>query len=212
MKKSIEVKKENLEAIAPLYRQYDGQTKPQPAYVEIDPRGDSIIVSADYSEEIGNAIPARVWHHLTYQIDCPDGILGESLTEYLESDHFQEQVREMCEGYEERWDGSNNAGHWNQWARQIEEAIESDLRDLEYAQIYEGDEWIDDDVQYLDENGTACPYDDATRAKYGDIEINRENLDDLTANAESYVDHDTVVIGLESAFEDIIERLEENQD
>lgn len=40
--------------VAPLYRQYDGQLKPQPAYIELDEDG---TVRAGYS---GASVPASV--------------------------------------------------------------------------------------------------------------------------------------------------------
>lgn len=43
---------------APLYQQYDGQTGPQPAYLELTEDGR---VRVDWSGEIGNAVPIRVY-------------------------------------------------------------------------------------------------------------------------------------------------------
>ncbi|MFW6312573.1 MAG: hypothetical protein ACOC2N_01650, partial [Spirochaetota bacterium] len=43
---------------APLYHQYDGQTTPQPAYLELTEDGEAWV---DYSPEIGGAVPARVY-------------------------------------------------------------------------------------------------------------------------------------------------------
>lgn len=214
MKKKIEIEIDNLETTAPLYKQYDGQTYPQPAYIEIDPRGDSIQVSADYSSESGNAVPAFVWHGLVYRIPCPEEILGESLITYLKSETFQSQVQELCDGYSADWDGSNHVGSWGQWTHQIAEAIESDLRKLEYVQIYEGDDWIENDIKYFDADGNTCTYyTGAVRAVYGGtIEITRENLFTLVEDAESYAESDTIIVNLEGAFENIIDMLEENKD
>lgn len=213
MKKDIKIKKENLETTAPLYHRYDGQIYPQPAYIEIDPRGDEIEVSADYSGEIGNAVPMCVWNDLVYRIACPNGLLGESLVGYLESAEFSAQVKELCEGYEVYWDGSNHVGRWNQRANQIEDVIESDLRELRYVQIYEGDDWIEDSIKYIDADGNACSYSSAVKAIYNDTtEVSQENISALVEDSESWADSDTMIVNLEGAFKNIIDILEENQD
>ena len=43
-----------------LFRQYHGQSEPQPAYLELDLRDG--ILRADYDSEVGPAAPAAVHH------------------------------------------------------------------------------------------------------------------------------------------------------
>ena len=46
----------------PLYHHYDGQFEAQTAYVELDLRDGEL--RADWDAEVGNGVPADVWHGL----------------------------------------------------------------------------------------------------------------------------------------------------
>lgn len=212
--KKITVKTDNLEnSAAPLYFQYQSQCQPQPAYIEIDPRGDEIIISADYNGNIGGGCSSDQWHNLVMTIACPSGVLGSALIDHLNSDDFQNTVRNLCEDYEEHWNGNNHVGRWH-LGGDIEFAthhLESEFYDLEHAEVYEGDAWIEEDARYLNEDGNPCDWDEAEKAFYGDdpgVEITTENLEKLVADAEGYIDENLqLVTGLEDAFESIIENL-----
>ena len=206
MTKSIEIKTTNLDETAPLYKQYNGQHNPQPAYIEIDPCGETIEVSADYSSIIESGCSADVFHNRVLQIACPAGVLGLSLIGFLESDEFKTEVQEICDGFELAWDGSNRVGRWN-LDNSIEESIETQLRDLTHADIYTGDEWIVNDVEYYNESGESCDVTEAATATYAGIQITAENLKDLVDDAESCIDSYQAVTGIENAFESIIEAL-----
>ncbi|MBI9090161.1 MAG: hypothetical protein JEZ12_13175 [Desulfobacterium sp.] len=215
-KKAIIIKTDNLEGeAAPLLFKYDGQCQDQPAYVEIDPRGDTIEVSADYSGEIGNGISAYVWHDLAKRIKCPGDVLGSVLIEHISSPEFNDQVEELCKGFKESWDGSNFKGSWNDQAESQARAIEEELSCLHKAEQFSGEDWIEDDIRYFDALGNPAGSDEATKAKYeddkGGIEIIPENLDRLVENAEGYIGVDQVVTGLREAFENIIEELKANE-
>jgi heme oxygenase len=87
------------------------------------------------------------------------------------------------------------------------------MHGLENAEIYTGEEWIGDDVNYFNKAGISCHYNEATKAFYGDdscrLEITAKNLDKLVINAEEYIDENLQMVeGLEEAFESIIEDLD----
>src|SRR5690554_614139 len=45
---------------APLFCQFEGELGPQPAFIPLNP--DTREVSADYTPEVGTAVPVAVWH------------------------------------------------------------------------------------------------------------------------------------------------------
>lgn len=107
---------------APLHSRYAGQSSPQPAYVEMTAAGE---VSADFSGEIGNAVPADVWHGVRLHWPVLSSVRGDSLADLLRGDalHLLERVHA---GHSVEWDGSNHVG------RLDADAVEAsdDLREL----------------------------------------------------------------------------------
>ena len=203
MTKTIKINTDNLDSAAPLYKQYNGQRQTQPSYIEIDPRGNEIEVSADYDGNIGGGCSAIHLNNLVTTIPVPAGVLGSALIDHMNSDNFKESVLELCEEYEEHWNGNNYVGRWGEDNRDLEQAMEYQMHDLESAEIYAGEEWIDGDIQH--ENGKAFYGDDQDK-----LEITTENLDKLVIEAEKYIDETIQVVkGLESAFESIIDELED---
>ena len=213
MTKSITIKTDNLDSVAPLYFQYDGQCQAQPAYIEIDPRGDEIIISADYDDNIGGGYSLDHWHHLVETIPVPSCILGSALIEHMNSDEFKADILELCEGYEEVYNGNNFVGRWQEGTSDEIRQMEYAMYNIETAEVSDGESWIDGDVHYFNNDGYTCDYNEATKAYYGQerdaIEIKTENLKALVKSAEDCMDESTQVVeGLEEAFEEIIEDLE----
>ena len=214
MKKTLKINTDNLtDSAAPLYYQYDGQHQAQHAYIEIDPRGDEIIISADYSGETGGGCSALHYHHLVETIPVPSCILGSALIEHMNSDAFKSDILEICEGYEEVYNGNNYVGRWQEGTSDEIRQMEYAMYNIETAEVSDGESWIDGDVYYKDEDGCQADYDDATHAVYGygkdAIEIATKNLETLVKSAKDCVDESTqLVTGIEEAFESIIEDLE----
>ena len=213
--KTIKINTENLtESAAPLHYQFDGQYQAQHAYIEIDPREDEIEVSADYSGETGGGGSARHYHHLVETIPVPSCILGSALIEHMTSDAFKKDILELCEGYEEVYNGNNFIGRWQEGTCDELRQMEYAMYNIETAEVSDGESWIDGDVYYKNEDGSQVDIDDATKAFYGNgkdaIEIKTENLEALVKSAKGYVDESTqLIIGIEEAFESIIEDLED---
>lgn len=68
----------NLNEKCPVYHKYPRQFNPQPAYIELDCRGEGVL-SADFSGEIGNGVPFYVGTIL---------LLGGMLTLLLQKAHW----------------------------------------------------------------------------------------------------------------------------
>ena len=213
IKMELKVNTEELETAAPLYHQYPSQWNAQPAYISVTVLGDEISVVADWNGEIGNAVPMSVWNGLIWRIPCPNNILGHELIQYMESPEFETAILEMCDVFEEVWDGNNWVGRWNEGAETIAKEIEDDLTDLAPANIYEGIEWINGNITYRDENGDiTSDREDAISAQYEGVEITRFNLDLLESMVEEEADASTLVVNVDAAFVSIIEELEENRE
>lgn len=69
----------------PVYAQYPQQFNPQPAFISLDTRDGEI--DADYSGEIGNAVPVNVWDGTVLRFPIPamttTSEIEEAITEHL---------------------------------------------------------------------------------------------------------------------------------
>lgn len=112
---------------APLYRRYPRQTSPQPAHVEIDEDG---TVSADYSGEIGYAVPMCVWHSRTLRVPVSCYVSGQALTDYLQDADTLALLQRIHDGHSVNWDGSNHVGELDGDATAALNDLERALDDL----------------------------------------------------------------------------------
>ena len=98
---------------APLYKEYPGQTAPQPAFIELDCEAET--VEARYSGEIGNAMTMGAYYDLVLHFPVLPETRGQVLAEFLESEAFQTLAKRICDGYQEVWNGSNHRrGHYSE--------------------------------------------------------------------------------------------------
>ena len=93
-------------------------------------------MSADWDGEIGNAVPASVWHGRArrYQLPSP----------YLTREHIVEFMKDaaplceiVCDEYEERWNGSNHVGELTEEGEDAEFALRSMLESHRIDSDYE---------------------------------------------------------------------------
>lgn len=66
----------------PLYAHFSGQTSPQESYVELDL--DSGNLSADYSGEVGNGIPERIWNGRATRFDVDPHLTADEINTLLD--------------------------------------------------------------------------------------------------------------------------------
>ncbi|TMZ67395.1 hypothetical protein EMG21_28710 [Klebsiella pneumoniae] len=88
---------------AELYHHYQGQTEPQPCYIELDLSERTLL--ADYNAEIGNGIPMRVYHGLVRRYPIP-ALTAEAANRVMEQ--IRPLAERICSDSEEIWDGSNH--------------------------------------------------------------------------------------------------------
>ena len=115
---------DNLDDKAPLYFQYPQQCHTQPAYIALDCRGEGEL-SADYSGEIGNAVPIYIWNDLAIRWPIPAETGGLSLQALFEDADFLAICQRIVDGFEEVWDGSNFVGRFDEDAESAKEEAEA---------------------------------------------------------------------------------------
>jgi len=98
--------------------QYPNQYNPQPCYIELDLRNETL--TADYNGEIGNAVPFSVWHghEQRYPIPCMVAVAANALL--AEIAPLAERV---LAGYECVWDGNNHVANFTDDAQEADNEI-----------------------------------------------------------------------------------------
>lgn len=139
---TIEINTANLDAKTPLYSKYASQNQPQPAFIELDCWGNGILF-ADYSGEIGNAVPFYYWHGLAVRWYVPSEISGESLTAIFSDGDFLAACQRIIDGFEEHWDGSNHVGRYTEDAQEAVSTAEGIISSLaECVEVWSAENWL----------------------------------------------------------------------
>jgi len=140
----------------PLYHQYPGQLRPQPAYLEMDEDG---AVCVDWSGEIGNAMPMAQWHKRTLVWRIPETATAEALRAFLQDETTVALLKRVRAGHSVDWDGSNHVGKLTDDAEDASEELGRwcdhggyfDAEDL--GHVWDIDEWMTDCCTYEDAAG-----------------------------------------------------------
>lgn len=159
---------------AELHKHYDGQTKTQDCYVELNCR--DRLLHADWNCEIGNAVPAAVWHGHTRRWGIAT-LTADAANDLL--DEIAPLAERVCDGYERDWDGNNHVARFSADALAAMDEIE---RLCERAGDDPSDcvqEW--DAAEWLHGIGSA----DRQRAEYG---ITAATTDDELRAIESRIE------------------------
>lgn len=124
---------------ADLYKKYDRQSRPQPCHLELYPAtGD---VYCDFDGEIGNSMPASVWHGRTLQWSIPC-LTGEAAVRLMED--LTPLLERIRAGHTVSWNGSNHVGSLNDDAREASSEIEREIEALDgddVLQVWEASDW-----------------------------------------------------------------------
>jgi len=98
----------------PVLYQYQGQCFPQPAYLELDPMlAGEIVLTADYSGEIGNGVPMSVWHNLILRFGIPSQVTLKALNTLKKDKDFNSMLEQLRDDYDQVWNGSNYVGKFD---------------------------------------------------------------------------------------------------
>lgn len=140
--------------MADLYRQYPGQLRAQRCYVEIDCKHGTL--SCSYDAEVGNAVPAYVYHGhaIRYGIPCLTPEAANGLM-----DAILPLAQRVEAGYTSDWDGDNMVGRYNEDATEALGIIEDMLRDIDYEdqiEAWDAGDWLGDVTHYYNRDGAHC--------------------------------------------------------
>lgn len=99
----------------PVFFQYQNQCFPQRAYLEIDPAkcATNIKCHADYTGDIGNAVPVAVWHDRIFQIPVAPEMSRTALKALETDDQFISLVGQLVDSWDEIWNGNNYVGKYD---------------------------------------------------------------------------------------------------
>lgn len=101
-----------------LFRQYHGQSEPQPAYLVLDLRDGTLI--ADYDSEVGPASPPAVHHGFERRWGIPL-LTGEAANRVMAEIHGL--AGRILADFEEHWDGRNTVARLGEDAQAAEDEI-----------------------------------------------------------------------------------------
>lgn len=107
---------------AELHCRYDGQSKAQPAYIELDLKHGLLL--ADYQSEVGNTKPAEVRNG--FELRYPIPVLTAEVANRVMEEIAPAATR-MLADWEEVWDGSNMVARLGDDAQAAEAEIEKRL-------------------------------------------------------------------------------------
>lgn len=115
---NVTVTLQNTDTPDALYRHYQGQSERQPCFLALDLEGGELW--GDYNGEIGNGVPASVWHGLTLRWDM-SCLTAEAANALLaEAAPIAQRV---LDGSSIEWNGSNNVGRCNEDAQAAAEEL-----------------------------------------------------------------------------------------
>ena len=125
--------------IAPLFKVYPQQLQPQPAYLEFDPEADELALEADYSGEIGGAVPENVWNGLIQRFDISPRVLRSEIETLADDEKLAALLERVKAGFSsDPYDGAS----YTDDAKEAISAVEDLLRGLDEAEVWDADDWV----------------------------------------------------------------------
>lgn len=101
-----------------LFCHYPGEGRPQDAYLALDLESGKMWCS--YDPEIGNAVPASVWHGRTLRWTIPT-LTADAANELMEK--VTPLAQRILDGAEIAWDGHNRIGRLSADAQQASDEV-----------------------------------------------------------------------------------------
>lgn len=125
--------------LAPLLCQYDTQSRPQPAYVEMTDEG---CVNAGYNSEIGNAVPRDVWSGATLRWSVNPEVSGDALAKCLNDPDTLALLERVHQGHDVSYVDGSFRGRLNDDAQAAFDELQKLFEGLDTAQVWDTDEWL----------------------------------------------------------------------
>tara|TARA_R100000808_G_scaffold19320_1_gene41976 strand:+ start:567 stop:1187 length:621 start_codon:yes stop_codon:yes gene_type:complete len=124
----------------PLYQKYEQEIEGQPAYVELDVRTGSLY--ADWDAEVGNGVPADVWHGLRRRYGIINILTTEEINTLLTE--LAPIAQRIVDGTDIQSDGLQDRPVLSEQAQAAEEALteECDGVQTQSNGVVDADEWF----------------------------------------------------------------------
>ncbi len=134
----ITLRKIDPDKAAPLYERYPGESRPQPAWLELDEDG---VASFGVDGDIGGNTPIDVWNGRTLRWAVPGNLTS------MQANHAMEALAPLLSrvhaGHEVVWDGSDLVGNLDADAADASEQVEAACGRLEgELAVWEPSEWL----------------------------------------------------------------------
>jgi hypothetical protein len=130
----------------PCYLRYQGQTQPQPAFVELAEDGE---VRASANPEIGNAVPSYVYHGRSIRWKIDPALRGEQIADAVE--RLAPLLEAIHQGHTVEWDGNNMTGRLTEEASAASDELERELENVESdVNVWEVEDWLWSNQTLLD--------------------------------------------------------------
>lgn len=152
----------------PLYRQFPKQNNPQPAYVELDPEDG--VLCADYSSEIGYAIPEREYHHRLLRWGVCANLTAEEVNDLLA--RIVPLAVDIIAGYSREWDGNDTVGCYTDEADAARERVNLLCQEQETQSggVIDLSDWCQGNAHWAAPDLTATTTDEELEAMAEEIE------------------------------------------
>ncbi len=136
----------DISQVVPLYCRYPGQTAPQPAFIEFSLEDDEA-PTADYSGDIGCAIPFDVYNRRTIRVAVSPSLSGDAVRELLNSELVSRAVSIIRANSEVVWDGRSMVGKLGDEALEALEHLEEfcdefSEREENLVEVWEPDNYL----------------------------------------------------------------------
>lgn len=199
-----------------LHCHYAQQSSAQPCYIELDCAEGTLLAS--YNGEIGNAVPAAVYHGHEQRFGIP-----ELTTEA--ADELMAEIAPIAErvvaGYESEWNGNNHVACFTDDAlaaideiTKICDAVEAD--ESNSIQEWDAGDWLSS-LRYFDADGNQCKWTGSIKTEineYGTITAKTTDAE-LRAIQEAItgdLDGNIVLNGVEAFLETERENCQNNEE
>lgn len=152
MTKPITIIFESDDDAAPLYCHYPNQIQAQPAYVTLNLQTGE--VDAQFSGEIGNGMPADVWHGTVRRYPIRSDLSGAQIMEVIED--IKDTLQGILDNSEVVFDNGNWVGQLKKTGESAEDSLPELLgTDLKSIVITDLKDWLaeSDDNAWLPEEG-----------------------------------------------------------
>lgn len=120
---------------APLWAKLPNQVNPQHCYLEWDPAAPGEL-EAYYCAEVGNALPASIWHGIRLRWLIPAATSAQSLRDLADDGTLAALLGKLEDSHSIEWNGSNYVGRYPE---HLVDAVSQHLdRTIETAIVHSG--------------------------------------------------------------------------